>query len=140
MLLFHFSNQILKSVIPACIGNSIHAGREISNQFCNGLLLPTYLYKSNFFTEKSDFLELHRFGGLNLHTAIIDHNSIYDMDKGFLTDIEIQNLKLKGYTINNQVRLFDTIDCKYIGKLIPRNWKTIGKQINGKNLLDNINK
>ena len=62
------------------------------------------------------------------------------MDKGFLTDIEIQNLKLKGYTINNQVRLFDTIDCKYIGKLIPRNWKIIGRSINGKNLLENINK
>ena len=140
MILYHFSPIYIDYlwVNPDKMGTSINAGREIQNQTQNGALRAGFLKKSNWFTQDSTALELHRFGGMNLYKTNLTVFDIYNMDKdGFKSDIEIEKLGYIGYCTQGQVRLFQEVQAQCIGKIqLPegKTFKTIGNTINGSNL------
>ena len=140
MVLYHFSKVITMSfwVDPKLMGSSINAGREIENQFQNGVLKAGFLKKSNWFTKDSTALELHRFGAMNVFGTTIDDDEIYDINKyGYQPDVDIQRKGYIGYYLNGQVRLFTEVKAMYLGRIkLPEGetFKTIGNKINGANL------
>lgn len=143
MVLYHFSQAGIGdkfTVNPARMGTSVHAGREIDNQFENGIIKNGFLKKSNWFTKDSDALELHRFGYMNCYSTIIPDKDIYNINKyGYQPDKDIQAKGYIGYYLNGQVRLFVEVEAQRLGKIeLPRGitFKTVDNYINGANLED----
>ena len=140
MRLYHFSPVYEEYlwVNPAKMGSSINAGREIENQTQGGTMRAGFLKKSNWFTENSTSLELHRFGYMYIYKTDYTVFDIYDMEKNECkSDIEIEKLGYIGYYINGQVRLLHEVQAQCIGRIqLPANetFKTIGSKINGENL------
>ena len=136
MILYHFSpRENLEEVNPIYMGSSIHAGREIENQFTNGIIREEFLSKSNWFTKDSQYLELHRFGNCWIYSCEIPDECLYQ--GGSVNDVDLQDRGFKGYFINGQVRLFNRVRVIRIGKIeLPEGYstKTIGNTITGSNL------
>ena len=141
--LVHFSPKPDLDVIdPAFMGSSINAGAEMANQCFRDFknhgqlcLFPGYKFKSNWYIDKSEgTIESHRFSANYAYVTSVDSCELLPAEerKG-RSDKQIFADGYRGllYKSKGQVRMFDQVPVKKLGKAIFPKW--VFNKINGRN-------
>jgi len=141
--IIHYSpTEGLTEIDPSMQGKSSNAGQEMKTEFYKGKILPGKEMKANFFTNKTDGSEAHRFGKNARYEATIPVSDIYDINKDpqrFRADRDNfqTNLKewgYKGYYVDGQVRMFDPVAVQQIakdGSVVDPTANTVEELVNG---------